>query len=220
MVLFYPHKLGVMSESSSSGVFICFEGIDGSGKTTHSRLITGYLCGLGFDAEYTTEPTRYSLPGRKLRESFFAPERLSVEEEFRLFLEDRKIHLKDEVIPKLQDGKIVITDRYYFSSVAYQGARGLDWTYILEENLKVSIVPDLVLLLDFDVDVAVSRIASEREEGVNTFEKKENLQRVRNIYHKLAEKYPGLIHVLNVNKPIQEVQEDIQNFVTNYLSDR
>ncbi|MCE7742735.1 MAG: dTMP kinase [Candidatus Heimdallarchaeota archaeon] len=208
-----------MSETSS-GVFICFEGIDGSGKTTHSRLITGYLRGLGFDAVYTTEPTRYSLPGRKLRESFFAPERLPVEEEFQLFLEDRKIHLKDEVIPQLKDGKTVITDRYYFSSVAYQGSRGLDWQFILDENLKVSIVPNLVLLLDLDVDEAVSRIASEREEGVNTFEKKENLQRVRDIYHKLADKFPDLFHVLNVNKPIQEVQEDIQDFIVNFLSTR
>ena len=207
-----------MSETSSSGVFICFEGIDGSGKTTHSRLITGFLCGLGFDAVYTTEPTRYSLPGRKLRESFFAPERLPAEEEFRLFLEDRIIHLEEEVIPQLKDGKIVITDRYYFSSAAYQGSRGLDWRFILEENLKVSIVPHLVLLLDLSVDDAILRIASEREEGVNTFEKKENLQKVRDIYHKLAEKYPKLIHVLNVNKPIQEVQEDIQEFIVNFLS--
>ncbi len=208
-----------MSETSS-GLFICFEGIDGSGKTTHARLIVGYLCSLGFDAVYTTEPTRYSLPGRKLRESFFAPERLSVEEEFTLFLEDRKIHLKDEVIPQLKDGKIVVTDRYYFSSVAYQGSRGLDWNYILNENLKISLVPNLVLLLDLDVDVAVSRITSDREEGVNTFEKKENLQKVRDIYVKLADKYPNLIHIFNVNKPIPEVQEDIQQFIVDFLSNR
>ncbi len=209
-----------MSETSSSGVFICFEGIDGTGKTTHSRLITGYLCSLGFDAVYTTEPTRYSLPGRKLRESFFAPERLPVEEEFNLFLEDRKIHLRDEVIPQLKDGKIVITDRYYFSSVAYQGSRGLDWKYILEENLKIALVPNLVVLLDLDVDEAIQRIASDREEGVNTFEKKENLQRVRDIYLKLAAKFPDLIHILDVKNPIQEVQEEIQEFIVNFLSNR
>ncbi|MHA1198862.1 MAG: dTMP kinase [Candidatus Heimdallarchaeaceae archaeon] len=209
-----------MSETSSSGVFICFEGIDGSGKTTHSRLIVGYLCGLGFDAVYTTEPTRYSLPGRKIRESYFAPERLPVEEEFHLYLEDRKIHLKDEVIPQLKDGKIVITDRYYFSSIAYQGSRGLDQQFILEENLTISIVPNLVLLLDLSVDEAVSRITSGREEGVNTFEKKENLQKVRDIYFKLADKYPNLFHILDVNKPIQEVQDDIQEFIVNFLSNR
>ncbi len=209
-----------MLESPSSGVFICVEGIDGSGKTTHSRLLVGYLCSLGFDAVYTTEPTRYSLPGRRLRESFFYPERLPVEEEFKLFLEDRIIHLRDEVIPMLKDGKIVVTDRYYFSSVAYQGARGLDWNFILEENLKVSIVPNIVLLLDLPIDEAIARISAEREEGVNTFEKKENLQKVSEIYFKLAEKFPDLIHVMNVNKSIQEVEDDLQKFIVEYLEKR
>ena len=207
-----------MSETPSSGVFICFEGIDGSGKTTLSRFLVGYLQSLGFDAVYTTEPTRYSLPGRKLRESFFAPERLHVEEEFRLFLEDRIIHLRDEVKPQLQDGKIVITDRYYFSSVAYQGSRGLNWEFILEENMKVSIVPHIVLLLDLNVDKAVTRIANDREEGVNTFEKKESLQRVREIYLKLAEKFPNLFHVVDVNKSISLVEDEIKTFTIDFLS--
>jgi len=161
-----------MLDSPRTGVFICFEGIDGSGKTSHSRFVVDYLKSNGYNAVYTTEPTRYSIPGRKLRESFFAPERLPVKEEFKLFLEDRIIHLKDEVIPQLNDGKIVVTDRYYFSSVAYQGSRGLDWHYILEENEKVSIVPDIVLLLDLPVDAAISRIANDRVEGVNIFELK------------------------------------------------
>jgi dTMP kinase len=212
--------MGDMLESPSSGVFICVEGIDGSGKTTLSRLLVGYLCSLGFDAVYTTEPTRYSLPGRRLRESFFDPERLPVEEEFKLFLEDRIIHLRDEVIPMLKDGKIVVTDRYYFSSVAYQGARGLDWNYILEENLKVATVPNLVLLLDLPIDEAIARISADREEGVNTFEKKENLQKVNEIYHKLAEKFPELIHIVDVNKSIQDVEEDLNAFIIEFLEKR
>ncbi len=212
--------MGVMLESPSSGVLICMEGIDGSGKTTLSRLLVGYLCSLGFDAVYTTEPTRYSLPGRRIRESFFAPERLPVEEEFKLYLDDRIIHLRDEVIPMLKDGKIVVTDRYYFSSVAYQGARGLDLNFILEENLKVSIVPNLVLLLDLPIDKAIARISAEREEGVNTFEKKENLQKVREIYFKLVEKFPNLIHVIDVNKSIQDVEEVLQTFIIDFLERR
>ena len=206
-----------MMQSPSSGVFICFEGIDGSGKTTHSRLIVGYLSSLGFDAVYTTEPTRFSTPGRILRESFFAPKRLPVEEEFRLFLEDRKIHLKEEVIPLLNDGKIVVTDRYYFSSVAYQGSRGLDWKFILEENIKIAIKPDLVLLLDLSEDEAIKRIALDREEGINTFEKKESLQKVRHIYLELSKNFPHLIHVINASKSISEIQEELQEFIINFL---
>ncbi|MCK5141716.1 MAG: dTMP kinase, partial [Candidatus Heimdallarchaeota archaeon] len=170
-----------MSDSSNLGLFVCFEGIDGSGKTTHSRLIVERLCALGYDAVYTTEPTRWSEPGKKLRESFFAPTRLPVEEEFKLFLKDRLFHVKSEVIPLLNDGKIVVSDRYYFSSVAYQGARGLDWQYILEENEKIAIEPHLVIFLDLPVDVALDRIASERKEGINTFEKEESLRKVKDI---------------------------------------
>ena len=209
-----------MSDSPHSGVFICFEGIDGSGKTSLSRFVVEYLKSIGYDAVYTTEPTRYSVPGRTLRESFFAPQRLPVEEEFRLFLEDRIIHLKDEVIPQLKDGKIVVTDRYYFSSVAYQGSRGLDWRYILEENEKVSLVPDIVLLLDLPVDVAISRIANDRVEGVNTFEKKENLQTVNEIYFALVDKFPNLFQVVDVNKPLDDVREIINDLILGFLKNR
>lgn len=209
-----------MSDSSYPGTFICIEGIDGSGKTTHARTLVKRLCSSGYDAIYTTEPTRYSLPGRKLRESFFAPERLPVEEEFRLFLEDRIIHLKDEVIPQLEDNKIIITDRYYFSSVAYQGSRGLDWKYILEENLKVALVPDIVVVLDIPVKVAIERIASDRTEGVNIFEKEESLQKVREIYMLLANEFPDLIHLKDTNKPIDEVNDELFEYLQNFLKQK
>ncbi|MHA1551839.1 MAG: dTMP kinase [Candidatus Heimdallarchaeaceae archaeon] len=202
-----------MSDASNLGLFVCFEGIDGSGKTTHSRLIVERLCVLGYDAVYTTEPTKWSEPGKKLRESFFAPTRLPVEDEFKLFLKDRLFHVKSEVIPLLNDGKIVVTDRYYFSSVAYQGARGLDWQYILEENEKIAIEPDLVIFLDLPVDVALDRIASERREGVNTFEKEESLRKVKNIYLLLADRFPKLITKLDATKEIFEIQKEILKLI-------
>jgi dTMP kinase len=203
-----------MSDASSPGLFICFEGIDGSGKTTHSKLIVERLRTLGYDAVYTTEPTRWSEPGKKLRDSFFAPTRLPVKDEFRLFLEDRIYHVKSEVIPLLKAGKIVVTDRYYFSSVAYQGARGLDWQYILEENEKIAIAPHLVIFLDLPVDVALERISSERTEGVNTFEKEESLKKVKSIYLLLAERFPKLIIKLDATKEISEIQKDVLKLIT------
>jgi len=203
-----------MSGASNPGLFICFEGIDGSGKTTHSHLIVERLRTLGYEAVYTTEPTRWSEPGKRLRESFFAPTRLPVKAEFRLFLEDRIFHVKSEVIPLLNDGKIVVTDRYYFSSVAYQGARGLDWQYILEENEKIAIAPNLVIFLDVPVDVAIDRIASKRTEGVNTFEKEECLRKVKDIYLLLADRFPKLITKLDATKEISEIQEDVLKLIT------
>ncbi len=203
-----------MSDTSNPGLFICFEGIDGSGKTTHSHLIVERLRTLGYDAVYTTEPTRWSEPGKRLRESFFEPTRLPVKDEFRLFLEDRIFHVKSEVIPLLNDGKIVVTDRYYFSSVAYQGARGLDWQYILKENEKIAIAPNLVIFLDVPVDVALDRIASERTEGVNAFEKEESLRQVKAIYLLLADRFPKLITKLDATKEISEIQEDVLKLIT------
>ena len=202
-----------MSDASNLGLFVCFEGIDGSGKTTHSRLIVERLCALGYDAVYTTEPTRWSEPGKKLRESFFAPTRLPAEDEFKLFLKDRLFHVKSEVIPLLNDGKIVVTDRYYFSSVAYQGARGLDWQYILEENEKIAIIPHLVIFLDLPVDVALDRIASERTEGVNTFEKEESLRKVKDIYLLLADRFPKLITKIDATREIFEIQKEILKLI-------
>ncbi len=202
-----------MSDASYPGLFICFEGIDGSGKTTQAQLVVERLCTLGYDAVYTTEPTKWSEPGKKLRESFFAPIRLPVDDEFRLFLEDRILHLKSEVIPLLNAGKIVVTDRYYFSSVAYQGARGLDWQYILEENEKIAIVPHLAIFLDLPVSVAIDRIASERTEGVNTFEKEESLRKVKDIYLLLADKFPKLITKLDASKEISEIQQNVLRLI-------
>lgn len=209
-----------MSDASNPGLFICFEGIDGSGKTTHSRLIVDRLCALGYDAVYTTEPTRWSEPGKKLRESFFASTRLPVEDEFKLFLEDRIYHVKSEIIPLLNDGKIVVTDRYYFSSVAYQGARGLDWQYILKENEKIAIEPHLVIFLDVPVDVALDRITSERSEGINTFEKEESLRKVKDIYLLLADRFPKLIIKLDATKEISEIQEDVLKLVTQIYNNK
>ena len=206
-----------MSDATNPGLFICFEGIDGSGKTTQARLIVERLCTLGYDAVYTTEPTRWSEPGKKLRESFFAPIRLPVEDEFRLFLEDRIFHVKSEVIPLLNAGKIVVTDRYYFSSVAYQGARGLDWQYILEENEKIAVVPHLVIFLDLPVNVAIDRIASERKEGINTFEKEESLRKVKDIYLLLAAKFPKLITKLDATKEISETLESVIKSIIPFL---
>lgn len=203
-----------MSDTPYPGLFVCFEGIDGSGKTTQARLIVERLCTLGYDAVYTTEPTKWSEPGKKLRASFFAPERLPVKDEFRLFLEDRLFHVKSEVIPLLRAGKIVVTDRYYFSSVAYQGSRGLDWKYILEENMKFAIKPNLVFLLDLPVEEALERIASERTEGVNTFEKEESLRKVKEIYLLLAEKFPKLIEKIDASKEISVILETVLKLIT------
>ncbi|MHA1205609.1 MAG: dTMP kinase, partial [Candidatus Heimdallarchaeaceae archaeon] len=169
------------SRTSTNGLFLVIEGIDGVGKTTQAKKLVEFL-----KCSY----------GKKLRESFFAPERLSVEEEFRLFLEDRKEHIAKEVLPLIEQETIVVCDRYYFSSAAYQGSRGLDWKYILEENMKVVPPPDITFLIDIPVEKAIDRISNGRAGKINTFEKRENLIKVRKIYHKIAQEFSDLIVVI------------------------
>ncbi|MHA1304006.1 MAG: dTMP kinase [Candidatus Heimdallarchaeaceae archaeon] len=196
-------------ETPSKGFFVVLEGIDGVGKTTQAHLLVDFLKSKNYGVAYTTEPTRWSPYGKRLRESFFAPERLPVFEEFRLFLEDRKEHVKEEVIPLMEEGKIVVCDRYYYSSVAYQGSRGLDWKMILKENMKAVFPPNIVFLIDIPVEEALERISNGRNEGINTFEKKENLTKVREIYKELVGKFPDKIRVIDGTRSIEEVHKDI-----------
>ncbi|UJG42240.1 MAG: dTMP kinase [Candidatus Heimdallarchaeum endolithica] len=195
------------SRTSTNGLFLVIEGIDGVGKTTQAKKLVEFLKSKKLKAEYTTEPTHWSIYGKKLRESFFAPERLSVEEEFRLFLEDRKEHIAKEVLPLIEQGIIVVCDRYYFSSAAYQGSRGLDWKYILQENMKVVFSPDITFLIDIPVEKAIERIANGRAGKINTFEKRENLIKVRKIYQEIAQEFSELITVIDGNYSIDTVHE-------------
>src|SRR5690606_35569687 len=106
-----------------------FEGIDGSGKTTTARRIAETLSAAGYHAKYLREPTD-GPHGRKLRELMTQPGERDVQEEFRLFLLDRREDVDQHIDPLLQAGGIVCIDRYYISSMAYQGALGLDPAHI------------------------------------------------------------------------------------------
>ncbi|MHA1686987.1 MAG: dTMP kinase [Candidatus Heimdallarchaeaceae archaeon] len=199
--------------SSLKGLFIVFEGIDGVGKTTHAKTLVDFLQSLNFQAVYTTEPTHWTEYGKKIRASFSYEQRLPVEEEFQLFLEDRKLHVSKEVLPELEKGSIVVSDRYYFSSVAYQGSRGLDWKYILQANQEAVIPPDIVILLDIPVEEAIERIQNGRASGANSFEKKESLEKVRKIFNELAQQFPDLIVVIDSTRPFEEVHKKITDYV-------
>ncbi len=112
--------------------------------------------------------------------------RLSPEEEFQTFLKDRKQHVAELISPALEQGKIVILDRYYFSSMAYQGIRGLDVEKIRMENEKFAPIPDLLLILDIDVDTAIQRIGA-RGDHANEFEQKSALSECRKIFLSLVD---------------------------------
>ena len=166
------------------GLLIILEGIDGTGKSTQAKRLGAWFEARGREVVLSREPTDGPW-GRKLRESA-ATGRLSPEDELEYFLKDRRQHVEEVIQPALDAGKVVILDRYYFSTMAYQGARGFDPAEIRRKNEEFAPRPDLLVILDLDVDTALERIGS-RGDTANEFEKRESLQRCREIFLSLAD---------------------------------
>ena len=135
---------------------LVLEGIDGTGKSTQSKLLAAALRERGMRVTSSREPTDGPY-GTRLRNSATTG-RLSPEEELQLFLQDRCEHVETLINPALEAGEVIILDRYYFSSMAYQGVRGFDPAEIRRVNEEFAPQPDLLLLLDLPVDTALERI--------------------------------------------------------------
>ncbi|MDX2008699.1 MAG: dTMP kinase [Myxococcaceae bacterium] len=166
------------------GVLVAFEGIDGSGKSTQATLLADWATQRGLDVVRTREPTNGPW-GQKVRESKVSG-RLSPGEELQCFLEDRKEHVATLIAPALARGAIVIIDRYYYSTAAYQGARGHDPKALLAQNRAFAPRPDVVFLMDVDPRAGVDRIHA-RGGGVDAFETLPALTRAREIFLSLDE---------------------------------
>jgi dTMP kinase len=196
-----------------NGVFICVEGLDASGKTTQSKLLVRNLQRRGFDAVYTTEPSHGRI-GRLIRKHVLVGKnRISAVLEALLFAADRVDHSEREVIPALQADKVVVTDRYLYSSLAYQGATGLDLKWIEEVN-RWTIKPDMTIYIDISPEIVLKRLKREK----SIMETLQNQRRVREIYLKLVKDY-GL-RVVDGNESRRVVAQEIMNAVTNFLSGR
>lgn len=172
------------------GFLLAIEGIDGTGKSTQAKAVAGELERRGLEVVLTREPTNGPW-GRKLRESA-ATGRLSPAEELHAFLEDRTQHVRELIRPSLEAGRVVITDRYYFSTVAYQGARGFDPSDLMRRNEAIAIEPHLLVLIDLDPEVSLSRIGR-RDGAGNEFETLAQLRRSREIF--LAIRKPYLVRL-------------------------
>lgn len=160
------------------GRLVVFEGIDGTGKSTQISYLREYLEGRGLEVAQSFEPT-HGQWGRMLRDSAVTG-RLSVEEEVDLFLKDRREHVETLIAPALARGAWVLLDRYYFSMMAYQGARGVDPAVIRAANEEFVPVPDAVVWLDIPVSVALERIGGRGER--DAFETEAGLTACRNVF--------------------------------------
>jgi dTMP kinase len=174
------------------GLLVAFEGTDGSGKSTQAKAAVAELAQQGFEAVYLKEPTDGPI-GQKLRHMMVHNEHRDYMEEFRLFLEDREEDVRLNICPTLMRGGVVCIDRYYISSMAYQGALGLDPEFIRAENEKIAPRPDLVLYFRVPVEESLRRIVASRSEGQNQFELESYQRKVRDIFEALD--LPGLVRV-------------------------
>lgn len=173
-----------MKRPIPGGILIAVEGIDGAGKTSVATLLAQWLGERGLGCTISKEPTGMHW-GMELRNSARAG-RLTLERELELFALDRRDHVERSIRPSLEEGNVVILDRYYWSTAAYQGGRGGDYLAIMRDNEAFAPKPDLVLVLNVDVDAGLQRIRM-RGDKPNLFESKSALIRARQIFLQLAE---------------------------------
>ena len=198
-----------------SGALIALEGIDGSGKSTQARRLCAALQELGLSTLLLHEPGD-SEYGDRIRQLFEHGRSVSPEEEMRLFLEDRRIDVRDNILPALAVGSVVVMDRYYFSSMAYQGALGLDPELIREKNEVFAPRPDLTLILDVVPDTGVTRIRARRDVP-NSFERADYLLEVRRVFLTFCN--ADVVRV-DASGDVDAVQKEIQERVEKLLSAR
>lgn len=201
-----------MSDILSS--FICFEGLDGSGKSTQAGLLASELEKRGRKTFLTAEPTAGAI-GRLIRQVLRHEFRTTPCALALLYAADRNHHLyneEDGIVRNIRDGRVVISDRYFYSSIAYQGNTA-DVGYIRTINAYPH--PEYVIYIDTPVDVCMARITS-RGEGKELFDRTEFLKKVKDSFDSIFTALPPEVHFLRVDgsAPVDEQREKIASFVS------
>lgn len=200
------------NKSAPQGFLIVIEGIDGTGKSTQATALSETLRKKNHHVIQSFEPTNGPW-GKKLRESATTG-RLSIQDELSYFINDRREHVNEVIEPTIAAGGIVILDRYYFSTMAYQGARGIDPASIREENESFAPKPDLLIVLDLNVDTALKRIGV-RDGEANEFEKRESLSFCRDLF--LSLEAQDNAHIISANTSIDELKTTLSKLVEEKL---
>lgn len=196
-----------------AGLFISFEGIDGSGKSTQAKLLAEALENAGHNVVLTREPG--GSPGAEEIRALVLqgdPDRWSAETELLLFTAARRDHMERLINPALAEGKIVITDRFADSTRMYQGMRSGDLRATVDalHDLMIGREPDVTFLIDMDPDMGLSRAKGRggTEERFEDFGA--DLQRqMRQGFLKLAKDAPGRIRLVDGNRDMHDVAKDV-----------
>ena len=206
----------------NKGYFISFEGIDGSGKSTQIQKLAEFLGALGFDIVITREPGG-SRGGEEIRNLLLQRnvDRWSAETEILLFTAARRDHLERIILPALEEGKIVICDRFTDSTRMYQGMRGVNLRNLVDTlNEKViKFDPDLTIVIDINPEISLNRAKSRKtvEERFEDFGA--DLQmKMRKGFLELAKEFSNRIEVVNGQQSIDNLAKDICSLVKAKLS--
>ena len=175
----------------SRGLLIVLEGIDGSGKTTQAKSLVRRLRARGWEAVFFREPTRGKW-GREIKRQAARADSLTPPQELDLFIKDRRENVEKNLGPALRKGKVVVLDRYYFSTIAYQGAKGIDPRRIRRLNEAFAARPDLVVVLDIAAGEGLARIEG-RKTRDELFEREDYLARVGEIFKSF--RGPNILHL-------------------------
>ena len=193
-----------MVKNRYPGLFIAFEGLDGSGASVQSLLLNGVLKKEGYRVHLTKEPTNYLIggliKGSLTNEWKTSPECLQL-----LFTADRAHHLKKEIIPRLESGRIVITDRYVFSSIAY-GSLEIDDLNWIEELNRRFILPDLIFLIKVRPKICALRLKESHYE-LELFSEEQKLAKVWKTYEKLQRSYKNMYLIDGERDEIEIIKE-------------
>ena len=194
------------------GLFICIEGLDGSGKTTQAKLLVKRLREK-HDAVLTVEPSHGRIGTFIRKRCLYGEKRLSSTVEALLFAADRIEHVENEVKPALQKGQLVVSDRYLYSSLAYQGSANLKLDWIETINAH-ALRPDLAVFIDVKPETAMERLKRKK----SVMETLETQRKVRDIYVQFVAK--GELVRIDGDKPADEVAECLCVTVLSFLERR
>jgi dTMP kinase len=204
-----------------SGLFVTFEGVEGSGKTTQLKLTEAWLRSLAYQVKTTREPGGTEL-GTSIRALLLQGGEVSDRAELLLLMADRAHHVETAIAPSLAQGYIVLCDRYYDSTIAYQGyGRGMDLEQIAQINRIATngLQPDLTLWLDLDVKVGLVR-AKQVSGQLDRMERLdlEFHQRVAQGFKELAEQERERIVSIDASQNVDRIQAQIQSQIQSHMA--
>lgn len=194
-----------MKKNPYPGKFVVFEGLDGSGQSTQAALLADYFIKQGEKVLLTKEPTKTTVAGKKISQVLDEKIKISPLALQELFVKDRAEHLKKEIIPALKQGKIVISDRYFFSTLAF-GGLDVPMNELVRLNDKF-IYPDIIFFLRVRPEECLRRIVS-RGEGIKFFEKLNKLKKILKNYQKTIKIFTS-VATINGEKSIEAISKKI-----------